>query len=159
MAKHTKTIFVFLSILVFFFKPEISLSQCNIRVTPMSFGNYDVFSSIPLDSSASITLDCSKDVTKADVTISESSISGTFNPRRMRKSGGSDLLDYNVFTDVTRTSILGNGTGGTTVVKLKRPTSKPEPWSQSIDVYGRIPPGQDVSAGNYSDSLTVTINW
>jgi spore coat protein U-like protein len=28
-----------------------------------------------------------------------------------------------------------------------------------IDIYGRIPPGQNVSVGSYSDTITLTINW
>jgi spore coat protein U-like protein len=29
----------------------------------------------------------------------------------------------------------------------------------SVTVYGRIPPGQDISAGSYSDTVTVVVNF
>jgi len=139
--------------------PRIALSQCNIRTTPVNFGNYDVFSNTPSDSTGTITIGCSADVVKATVTLSPSSTSGTFNPRRMKQSGGKDLLDYNIFSDVARTTILGNGSGGTTNIGFKRPTGKPQPWSETISIYGRIPPGQDVSTGTYTDILTATVDW
>lgn len=152
-----------LIMIIFFFgilKVDMALSQqCTINVTPISFGNYDAFSSIPLDATGTITINC-VDVVWAEVKLGVSSSSGTFNPRRMRRSGGADLLDYNIYTNATRTVIFGDGTGGTEAIEIHKPpgTPRPEPWSRSISMYGRIPPGQDVSAGTYSDTLTATVN-
>ena len=138
-------------------KAEIAISGCTIGVTPINFGNYDTFSSTPLDAVGTITVNCTGDVNKANVTLGVSSASGTFNPRRMKRSGGSDLLDYNIYIDVTRTVIFGDGTGGTSDVQVKR-QGPSVPWSENISTYGRIPPGQDVSAGTYSDTLMATVN-
>jgi spore coat protein U-like protein len=157
MKKRTKIILPLISILTVLMDANAALSQCSIGVTALSFGNYDVFLNVPLDTTGTITVNCAADVNKANVTLGVSSTSGTFNPRRMKRSGGSDLLDYNVYTDVTRTVIFGDGTGGTSGVELKR-KGKPEPWGEIIVIYGRIPPGQDVSAGTYSDTLAATVN-
>ena len=146
-------LFTFFGIL----KGEVALSQCRMNVTPIHFGNYDAFSSTPLDAAGAITVDCSGDVNRATVTLSVSSTSGIFNPRRRKRSGGSDLLDYNVYTDATRIAIFGDGTGGTSSLRPHRPPGPPAPWSVSIAMYGRIPPGQDVSVGSYSDTLTATV--
>jgi spore coat protein U-like protein len=152
-----------LIILIFFLgilKIDIALSQqCTISVTPISFGNYDAFSSVPLDTTGTVTVNCS-DVVWAEVKLGVSSSSGTFNPRRMRRSGGNDFLDYNIYTNATRTVIFGDGTGGTGTIELHKPPGTPrhEPWSRSISMYSRIPPGQNVSVGTYSDTLTATVN-
>ena len=146
-------LFTFLGI----FKGEVVLSQCTMNATPIGFGNYDAFSGAPLDGVGTITVNCTGNVGRATVTLSVSSTSGTFNPRRMKRSGGSDLLGYNVYTDATRTAIFGDGTGGTSLVSPRRPPGRPAPWGASIAMYGRIPPGQDVSVGTYSDTLTATI--
>ena len=139
------------------FKAEIAVSGCTIGVTPINFGTYDTFSGTPLDAVGMITVNCTGDINKADVTLGVSSTSGSFNPRRMKRSGGSDLINYNIYTDVTRSVIFGDGTGGTSDVQVKR-RGKPEPWSENVSMYGRIPPSQDVAAGTYSDSLSATVN-
>lgn len=136
-----------------------AFGQCSIRTTPVTFGNYDVFSQAPSDTTGTLTIACSADVVKATVTLSASSASGTFNPRRMKREGGKDFLDYNLYSDPARTTILGDGSGGTTLIRLKRPTGVPQPWSETIVVYGRIPGRQDVPAGTYIDTLTATIDW
>jgi spore coat protein U-like protein len=146
-------LFTFLGIL----RGEVALSQCRMNATPIHFGNYDAFSSTPQDGAGAITVDCSGNVVRATVTLSVSSTSGSFNPRRMKRSGGNDLLGYNVYTDATRTAIFGDGTGGTNLIRPRRPPGPPAPWSTSIAMYGRIPPGQDVSVGTYSDILTATV--
>jgi spore coat protein U-like protein len=146
-------LFTFLGI----FEAEIALSQCTMNATPINFGNYDAFSSTPLDATGTITVNCAAIVNKVNVKLGVSSSSGSFNPRRMKRSGGSDLLDYNIYTDVTRTVIFGDGTGGTSDIGIKR-AGTPAPWSENIGMYGRISPGQEVSAGTYSDTLTATVN-
>ena len=142
-----------------FILSERAFSQCTVNAGSVSFGSYDVFSNIPLDSAGTVSVNCSKAVLKASVTLSASGASGSINPRRMKRSGGNDFLDYNIFLDVSRAVIFGDGTGGTSIISLKRPTGPPAPWFENIDIYGRIFPGQDVSVGSYSDILTVTVNW
>jgi spore coat protein U-like protein len=153
-----------LSIFLITIKVEEAKSQpqrCSVQATAVNFGNYDIFLNIPLDSTGSVTVECSSNVPKATLTLSISPNSNSFNPRKMRRSGGTDLLNYNIYTDVARTTIFGNGTSGTAKIILDRPHDggKPQPWNQTVTVYGRIPPGQDVSVGSYSDTLTVTVDW
>jgi spore coat protein U-like protein len=158
MGRTLKT-FLLVLLFIFFgvFKGEVAFSQCTMNSTPIHFGNYDTFSSAPLDAIGTITVDCSGNVRRANVTLSVSSTSGTFKPRRMKRSLRNDLLDYNVYTDAARTAIFGDGTGGTSRVRPSRPPGPRVRWNASITMYGRIPPGQDVSAGTYADTLTATV--
>ncbi len=160
MCWMNRTVKTFLSVLLFtflgFLNAEIGLCQgCTMNATPINFGNYDVFSTTPLDAVGTITINCDRRVRRATVTLNQG-LYGTFNPRKMKRSGGNDWLDYNVYTDVTRTAIFGDGTGGSPV-SVNRPPGTRRPWSANINMYGRIPSGQNVSAGTYSDSLTATV--
>jgi spore coat protein U-like protein len=78
----------------------------------------------------------------------------TFLPRELQK--GPERLAYNLYRDAARTTVWGDFTGGTSA-----PTdvSPPKKEDVSITVYGRIPPGQDISAGSYTDSVTVVLNF
>lgn len=159
MNRKNKIILLTLPLFLLILKVEIAISGCTINTSPIRFGNYDPFLGTPSDTAGTITINCTSEVVKATLTLSQSSTSGSFNPRQMKGSGGADLLNYNIYTDVARTVIFGNGAGGTADIGLKRPTGPPASWSRMIDIYGRIPPGQNVSVGSYSDTLTVTIDW
>ena len=149
------TLFFFIG--VFNVEKALSQSQCTIGVTSVNFGNYETFSSIPTDATGTITVNCGFRVVRATVTLGVSSTSGSFNPRRMKRLTGSDLLDYNIYTNPARTVIFGDGTGGTSNILLRRPTGPPRDWSETITTYGRIPPGQDVSVGTYGDTIAATV--
>lgn len=157
--KRMKRLSLPLGFFLAFATSQAAHGQCSIRATPVAFGNYDGFSPAPSDTTGTLTIACSADVVKAAVTLSASSTSGTFNPRRMKREGGKDFLSYNLYRDPARTTILGDGSGGTTLISLKRPPGIPRPWSETITIYGRIPGGQDVPAGVYVDTLTATIDW
>jgi spore coat protein U-like protein len=157
----SRTVKTFLLVLLFtflgFFKAEIGLCQgCTMNATPINFGNYDVFLSTPLDAVGTITINCDRHVRTATVTLNQG-LYGTFNPRKMKRSGGTDLLNYNVYTDVTRTVIFGDGSGGSSRVFVNRPGPANRNWSGNISMYARIPPSQNVSVGTYSDTLTATV--
>lgn len=54
----------------------------------------------------------------------------------------------------TVSTVWGNGTGGTlryTSVSSNRPIT--------LTIFGRIPPGQDISTGTYSDTIVVTVDF
>ena len=76
------------------------------------------------------------------------------SPRTLRK--GSEVLQYNLYRNAARTTIWGDGTGGTSVYSLANP---PNNSNVNLTIYGRIPAQQDVSAGNYSDTVSAVINF
>jgi spore coat protein U-like protein len=129
---------------------------CLANAPSLSFGPYDGVSGSPATTSAAITVTCDQSpAATATISIGPSGVSGGFFPRRMRQDGGSDTLDYNFYADPGGASVWGDGTGGT-VTRSQR-VLKSKPWT--VTVFGRIPAGQDVTAGSYSDILTITIDF
>jgi spore coat protein U-like protein len=127
-------------------------------VTPLggiNFGNYDVFSITPADSTGTIQILCDVTAPHVVISIGPSQYSGVFNPRQMKHSSSSYLLSYNLYTDAGRTVIWGDGTGGTSTVTQKAMKNTP----LNMTIYGRIPAGQDVYVGSYGETVTVTIVW
>ena len=133
-------------------------AACNVSTTSINFGNYDVFLATPLDSTGTVTVWCDENL-RSDmiIDIGPSGNSGGFQPRKMRRSSGSELLDYNLYTNSSRTAVWGNGTAGTSTVNVGKIKKNDPPTS--VTIFGRVPPGQNVSVGTYSDTLVVTITW
>ena len=118
----------------------------NITVTTLAFGNYDVYAAAPLDSAGTISYSCPPPTVPA-VDISAGG-SGSFSPRRMRQTAGTDTLAYNVYVDAARTTVWGS-----------TPVPVTQGNNQTVQFYGRIFALQDVSVGPYSDTLVVTFNF
>jgi spore coat protein U-like protein len=136
--------------------PAISTAACTVSTTSVNFGSYDVFLTTPLDATGTLTVSCDEKKPPRDPgEIGPSSNSGGYDPRMMKLTTGSDLLSYNLYTNNNRTKIWGDGSGSTNTVSKK--VSRKKPWVSTV--YGRIPPGQDVSVGSYNETLTVTITW
>jgi spore coat protein U-like protein len=131
--------------------------NCSVTTTPVNFINYDVFSLSPAYSTGIVAVNCNNpDRTPIPVNISiNSGGSGAFNPRQMRASIGTDRLNYYLFTNASRTVIWGDGSSGTTTVTNL--VARHTPWNATI--FGMLPPRQNLRAGNYSDTLLVTVNW
>ena len=125
-------------------------AKCNIATTPIAFGTYNVFSAAPVDSVGSLLFDCTG-VRTVSIAISQGQ-GGSFQPRELKS--GAESLYYNLFLDAARSSVWGNGSGGTQTY-VANPGRDPV----NVTIYGRIPPEQDVSFGSYADSVTVTINF
>jgi spore coat protein U-like protein len=143
---------------ILFLITGIARAVCTMSVTNVSFSTYDVFGTAPVDSdSGKVNVSCTSDVGRATVTIGKSATSGSFNPRQMKCTTGTDVLSYNIYTTSARAAIWGDGTGGTSTVQANRPSGKPQPWATALTMYGRIPAGQNVSVGSYSDHVTVTV--
>jgi spore coat protein U-like protein len=122
-------------------------ADCTVSTSGVVFGAYDTLSPLALDGAGTISVSCNP---AAPYSIALSPGGGSYALRRM--VSGSDQLEYNLFTDSTRTMVWGDGSGGTTAVSGNAD-------SASHTVYGRIPGGQNVRAGSYSDSLVVTLTF
>lgn len=122
-------------------------AQCSLSVQGASFGSYDVFSNQSLNSTGNIGVSC--DISAA-YSVSLSAGGGSYASRSM--ASGAHRLNYNLYTDATRTTIWGDGTGGTATVSGSGTTV-------NHTVYGRIPASQNAYVGSYSDTITVTLTF
>ena len=127
--------------------------SCTISATSVNFGNYNVFDGTAVDSTGTITYTCNSHSTNITISLSRGA-SSSYNQRIMLK--GAESLTYNLFTDAAKTSVWGDGTSGTSVYSRTNP---PNNTNVNLTVYGQIPPGQDVSAGTFSDTVSATINF
>jgi spore coat protein U-like protein len=118
--------------------------------TGIDFGRYSVRDPAPLDSVGTVVYECDSPAQRPIQIDLSRGRSSTFIPRFM--SGPSTGFEYNVFLDVARTTVWGDGTAGTSVFRA-RASQQPV----SVPVYGRIEAQQDVRAGAYRDQLLVTI--
>ena len=131
-----------------------AITSCSIgNVTSVAFGAYDPFSGIDLDSTGSLTYQCSG-VGPSDTIVIHLGRGGSsgFFPRQM--SNGGATLSYNLFLDASRLSVWGDGTGGTS---LYGPVTPPESSNTTVNIFGRIPAGQNIPVGSYSDTLVITL--
>ena len=60
-------------------------------------------------------------------------------------------MNYNLYTDATRTAVWGDGVGASNVSATGT--------SVDLPIYGRIPARQTVPAKGYTDAITVTIDY
>ncbi|MBN1959613.1 MAG: spore coat protein U domain-containing protein [Deltaproteobacteria bacterium] len=146
--------FVFGVFLLFAASNTALAIKCNIRGTVgINFGTYDVFNATPTDSTGSITYRC-RQVNGDPVLITLSRGSATsYNPRQMQS--GAYVQQYNLYLDAAHSNIWGDGTEGTTYYQ----TIPPKNSNVTVTIYGRIPPGQDIPAGNYLDTIVATVQW
>ena len=126
---------------------------CSITTTPAAFGTYNVFSSVPTDTTGSVSFTCQGNASTIVILLNKGS-SSTFNPRKM--TGPSETLDYNLYLDAARSTVWGDGTGSTSTYTS---TSPPNNTAVVVTIYGRISAGQDVRAGTYTDTVTAIINF
>jgi len=133
--------------------PFSAQAACSLTSTTVLFGSYDIFSSTPLDTLGQIIFRCANNDHNISISLDKGG-APTFDPRRLLN--GANTLNYNLYLDAARTTIWGDGTGGTQNLFVQNPANNRD---ISIPLYGRIPAGQSTSAGNYSNTLTVTINF
>lgn len=127
-------------------------AACTISTTAVNFGTYNVFSASPDNATGQVTYRCTAPRPPLVTIQLDKGGAPTFNPRQMRM--GSEVLNYNLYLDSTRTTIWGDGTGGSQTYIRSNP---PPNQNINVNVFGRIPAGQDVSAGSYSATVTATI--
>lgn len=143
------------------------LTSCSASVNPLIFGNYDVFNTSPTTTATTATVTCTTyffpDNVSYTVSISGGSNS-TANPRHM--TSGTDQLQYNLYQQPyfndwppSTSSICPPTSGGGCQIRLKPQRRGPDTGTDTFTIYGSIPAGQDVSAGTYQDTLTLTIDY
>lgn len=127
-------------------------ADCSISVTDLSFGQYDPLgqnSSRELNAAAGVSMICTREArAKIVIDSGRNPMSGT---RGM--SSGDQRVAYQIYRDASRTQVWGNGADAQQFVSagVQNP--------QQFVVYARIPPGQEVASGTYSDVVMATVEF
>jgi len=135
---------------------------CGVSATGPNFGIYNPFTVTPTVANGLITVTCtltSGGAATVNVVDSFSTgASGSYATRTM--ISGANKLNYNIYYDAAYTSIRGNGTGGapTGGATYNLTSTNPSQTNTGI-IYGRIPAGQNVAAGSYTDVITLTLTF
>lgn len=128
------------------------LSVCTVAATNLAFGNYDASSGAPNDNSSTVTVTCSNGSAYTVALDAGTGSGATVAVRRM--TNGGNTLDYSMYTTAGRVTVWGDGTLSTVTQ-----AGTGNGAGQGFTVYGRIPTGQFVTAGNYSDTVTATVTY
>ncbi|MGH7819540.1 MAG: Csu type fimbrial protein [Candidatus Binatia bacterium] len=114
-----------------------------VSVGDLSFTDYDPTElTTPNDADGSVTVRATKGLNYKIYIGSD---------RQM--TNGVDDLDYELYADAGRSAVWGttSASAETFASTGNAPSAK--------TIYGRIAAGQDVEAGNYSDTVTITLEW
>ncbi|WP_181952578.1 Csu type fimbrial protein [Vulcaniibacterium gelatinicum] len=135
-------------------------NSCRITATPdLAFGAYDPADanfSTALDAASSISVRCTKG-TNAAVALGQGGnpASGSTCAAPLRQmAAGAERLRYDLYQDSGRTQVWGCDASND-----RDFTSTSSVTATTLNTYGRIPAGQDVAAGNYTDTVTVTVTF
>jgi spore coat protein U-like protein len=77
---------------------------------------------------------------------------GIYIVRTNTMTDGTDNLTYALYTDVARTSVFPSSSVGTPDTSVSNAVA-------TKNIYGKITAQQDVQAGNYSETVTATIEY
>ena len=129
------------------------LQNCAIQVSDLSFGQYDpllAHAAAPLDVEATLTTICTPDT----VLLVEMDNGQFAQGVARRLFGGIEYLSYDVFKDPGRSQRWGSANDG---LLMATPPGQIAPMFRTV--YGRIPGGQNISPGPYSDTIQVTLHF
>lgn len=134
------------------------LETCTATALPVAFGGYNPLSLSPTDSTGQVTVACVGILSIAiNYSISLSpGLSASYAPRKL--AFGAQRLNYNLYTSSAYSTVWGNGSAGTATVSDGYALALLA-VSRSYTVYARLPAAQNVPAGVYADTVTVTINY
>ena len=151
-----------LLVLLMCFGSVARAQSCSVRTQPVVFGTYNPVASQALDGTGQLQVTCK---TPFIATLDKGG-ANSYTPRAMRSGG--NLLQYNLYVDANRSRVFGDGTGGTQAIACNPGTSTAScidisPGNSerrtTVPFYGRIPPDQDAVAGDYADTVRVTITF
>jgi spore coat protein U-like protein len=150
--QHALTAVIAAACLALAAQPALAASCTFQSVVGVAFGTYNVFSpNANYNGVGRLTIACSGGGSSSFV-VALTTGQGNTHATRVMKSGA-NTLNYDLFTDAARTITWGDGTGGTSTIRIARNSTS------TLSIYGGIPAGQDVAAGVYTDSIIATVTF
>lgn len=126
------------------------VASCTVSSGTLAFGNYDPANGSALDGTGTFDVTCSQG-TVATVALGpgQHALAGA-----RRLNSGASFLTYELYKDAGRNEVWGNA-GGATLALVAAPSIA----ARTVTVYGRIPAGQDVIIGAYTDTVVIAVTF
>lgn len=126
------------------------VDDCQVSATNIDFGDYRAVTAAELDANSTVAVRCTL-ATAYEIGLDQGLGGSSVTDRKMLQ--GANELSYQLFRDPGRTQNWGNTLTSDTVAGTGTGIN------QNFQVYGRIPPNQNVATGTYSDTITVTVTF
>ena len=121
-----------------------------ISTNTLNFGTVGIVTA-NIDASASFAVQCSN-ITPYNIGLDAGTTSGgTISTRLM--TSGSATVSYKMYSNAPHTANWGNTVGSDTVSGTGNGSS------QTLTVYGRVPPQATPAPATYNDTVTVTLTY
>jgi spore coat protein U-like protein len=130
---------------------DVSLSvssACSVTAQPLDFGTTNAFATA-IDTSSATMVKCTP-LAAYTVFVSYGANAGAGTQRKLKSTTTAATVNYDIYSDASRTTawsptvgVTGVGTG----------------LDQPMTLYGRVPTQSAVAAGDYKDTVTVTVNY
>jgi len=134
------------------------VANCLVSANNLPFGTYDP-TAADRDVDTTVLVRCTNG-TGYTVALNAGVTAGATLAQRLMVFGGTNFMNYNLYTTAGRTVIFGDGTGGTAMISGTG-TGLGIAQQQTVDVFGRIPAGQfTLPIGTYTETtITVTVTF
>jgi spore coat protein U-like protein len=134
---------------------------CTVTASGIAFGTYNPLSASGDSAVGSWSVICtavgSGSATVAGTLTLSTGLSGRYAARTMKS--GTNALQYNIYLTPSYTQIIGDGSAGTYAPSDSGTVTAGQIYQITGNMYGFMPPSQDVPAGTYTDSIVVTVTY
>jgi len=133
-------------------------ANCLVAANALNFGTYTPGAG-NVDINTTLSVRCTKN-TAYTVSLNPGTTTGAAFTQRLM-TNGTDTLQYNLYTSAARTTVFGDGTASTGT-QTGTGAGLAAASAVTHTVYGRLvdsTANQNVSAGSYSDTITVTVSY
>ncbi len=128
------------------------LDACSVTASDLAFGSYLPTNGSAATASSTVEVTCTNG-SAYTIALDGGTTTGNVSARAMT-DGAAHTLAYGLYTTGGYATLWGDGTGATVTQ-----SGTGSGTAQDYTVYGRLPAGQFVPPGNYSDIVGVTVNF
>ncbi len=135
------------------FQARITIqNDCEVTSpTDLDFGTSGLLNA-NIDQTSTFVVKCTSG-TSYDIGLNAGSTAGGTTTTRKMSDGAGNTVDYQMYSDSGRTSNWGDTVGTDTVSATGTGSD------QTYTVYGRVAPQATPPAGNYTDTVTITVTY
>jgi spore coat protein U-like protein len=133
---------------------EADITDCDVSSSGIVFSNYDIIGQSEITITGDLDITCSGTGSGANniVTVDLSAGAGSCATRTM--TNGGSTLQYNIYTASSHAVAWCSPT-----TQSYSFTFGASPQTYRFTMYGRVPAGQAVPWGTYSDSVLASVSW